>query len=227
MHDSSWRNGAARGTLRFMLRTGRDSGILNALAFKVRMLSLEQIGRGWWGESSDPRRFARRRLGPLVGAGLLDEREVLAHPLLELEAPQFTWSPGGPGPDCEAVSYRLKSRWTEKPRRTPVFIATKRTLAELGGAGGKLPTLGQETHDLHMGSIYLRLLREDPGAAETWVGEDVFAPRRLGQKLPDAVLLGPGGEVTLAIEFAGSYSAARVARFHEDCVRRGTPYELW
>jgi len=210
-----------------MLRTDRDSEILSALAFKVRMLSLEQIAGAWWGDSSDPRRFARRRLSPLARAGLLEEREVLAHPLLELKGPVFTWSPGGPGPDCEAVSYRLKSRWTRQPQRTPVFIATKQTLAELGGSGGKLPALGQETHDLHMGSVYLRRRREDPAAADAWVGEDVFAPRRRGQKLPDAVLLGPGGEVTLAIEFAGSYGPARVARFHEDCLRRGTPYELW
>ena len=210
-----------------MLRTDRDSEILNALAFKVRMLSLGQIGDAWWGESSDPRRFARRRLGPLSRAGLLEEREVLAHPLLDLAEPEFTWTPGLPGPDFEAVSYRLKSRWTEKPRRTRVFIATKRTLAELGGAGGKLPALGQETHDLHMGTIYLRRLKQDPAAAEAWVGEDVFAPNRRRQKLPDAVLLGPGQEVRLAIEFAGSYAAERVARFHEDCARRGTPYELW
>ena len=210
-----------------MLRTDRDSELLDALAFRVRMLSLEQIAGAWWGGSSDPRRFARRRLGPLSRAGLLEEREVLARPLLDLSAPEFAWSPGDPGPDVEAISYRLKSRWTEKARRTPVFIATKRTLAELGGAGGKLPALGQETHDLHMGTIYLRRLREDPAAAEAWVGEDVFAPKRRGQKLPDAVLLGPAGEVTLAVEFAGSYGSERVAHFHEDCAERGTPYELW
>lgn len=210
-----------------MLRTDRDSDILNALAFRVRMLSLGQIAGAWWGDSSDPPRFAGRRLGPLVDAGLLQEREVLAHPLLELNAPEFAWTPGEPGPDVDAVSYRLKSRWTERRTRTRVFLATKRTLAELGGAGGKLPVLGQETHDLHMGSVYLRLRRLDPEAAESWVGEDVFAPERRGQKLPDAVLLGPGGEVRLVIDFAGSYDAERVAAFHEDCARRGTPYELW
>lgn len=210
-----------------MLRTDRDSDILNALAFRVRMLSLGQIAGAWWGDSSDPPRFAGRRLGPLVDAGLLQEREVLAHPLLELKAPEFAWTPGEPGPDVDAVSYRLKSRWTERRTRTRVFLATKRTLAELGGAGGKLPVLGQETHDLHMGSVYLRLRRLDREAAESWVGEDVFAPERRGQKLPDAVLLGPGGEVRLVIDFAGSYDAERVAAFHEDCARRGTPYELW
>ena len=210
-----------------MLRTDRDSEILSALAFKVRLLSLEQIAGAWWADSTDPPRFARRRLGPLARAGLLEEREVLAHPLLELEGPEFTWAPGEPGPDYDAVSYRLKSRWTQRLQRTQVFIATRRTIAELGGAGGRLPTLGQETHDLHMGTLYLRRLREHPEEAEAWVGEDVFAPKRRGQKLPDAVLLGPGGEPTLAIEFAGSYGPARVARFHEDCLRRGTPYELW
>lgn len=210
-----------------MLRTDRDSELLNALAFKVRLLSLEQIASAWWGDSSDPRRFARRRLGPLARAGLLEERAVLAHPLLELEAPQFRWTSGEPGPDVHALSHRLQSRWTEKPRRTQVFVATRQTIAELGGAGGRLPTLGQETHDLHMGSLYLRRLRERPAEAEAWVGEDVFAPRRRGEKLPDAVLLGPDGEVTLAVEFAGSYGPERVARFHEDCAQRGTAYELW
>lgn len=215
------------GTLACMLRTDRDSELLHALAFKVRMLSLDQIASAWWRESSDPRRFARRRLGPLCQAGLLEEREVLAHPLLELRAPVFTWTPGATAPDPEAISYELKTRWTQPPRRTPVFIATKRTLAELGGAGGKLPILGQETHDLHMGSVYLRRLRERPAEAEAWVGEDVFAPQRRGQKLPDAVLLDSSGQVTLVIEFAGSYGSERVARFHEDCAEREVPYELW
>lgn len=211
-----------------MLRTDRDREVLEAVAFKVRMLSLDQVARAWWGRGENARRLARRRLRRLVDAGLLERHEVLARPLLELTGPLISWAPGDPDPDVGAVSYRLQSRWSKPPRRTTVFVASGRAVRELGGRGGKLPTLGQETHDLHTSELFLRRRELSPEEAHRWVGEEALKPHReRGEKLPDAVLVDEHGEIELAIEFAGSYSANRVAEFHNDCLERELPYELW
>lgn len=210
-----------------MERTNRDQDILRSLTFCVRFLSLEQLARVWWGSAAEPKRAARRRLERLEQARLLERRSVLARPLLELEGPVFAWEPGAGDPDPEVVSHQLKSRWTEAPRATTVYLATRKTLNQFGGAGpAKLPPLGQETHDLHMGELYLRLRNQDPAAAEDWVGEECYRNDRRGEKRPDAMLVGPDGPY-LVIEFAGSYDADHVESFHRDCRERRLPYELW
>jgi hypothetical protein len=33
--------------------------------------------------------------------------------------------------------------------------------------------------------------------------------------------------VTWVVEFSGSYTAERVQAFHDDCLIRGLPYQLW
>ena len=62
------------------------------------------------------------------------------------------------------------------------------------------------------------------GSAGPGVGEDaVPPPRRKGARLPDVVVLDGAGQTLLAVEFGGSYTAARVASFHKDCEARGCP----
>ena len=202
--------------------------MLEALAFKVRMLSLDQVARTWWGQATDAPRLARRRLSRLEDVGLLERREVRSRPLLELVEPVSSWQPGAPKPDLGAASWKLRTRWTEAPRATPVYVATRRALNELGGRGGRLPTLGQETHDLHTSELYLRLLREQPERAARWVGEErLKAQRGRGEKVPDGLILDELGEPELAVEFAGAYPKRRLEDFHRDAEERGLAYELW
>lgn len=209
-------------------RTERDHEVLDALAFKVRMLSLDQVARAWWGSATDARRLARRRLAKLEDVGLVERREVLSRPLLELREPVSTWQPGDAEPDHGAISWKLRMRWTEAPRVTMVVIASRRALNELGGRGGRLPNLGQETHDLHTSELYLRLLEADRERAARWVGEEHLKPQRQrGEKVPDALIVDQLGEPELAVEFAGCYPRRRVEAFHLDCVERGLAYELW
>ena len=113
-------------------------------------------------------------------------------------------------------------------REVTVYLATRRAAAIFGGrADGKIKNPSQVTHDIHLGALYLKFVREAPTLAAGWIGEDILAPTREHQKLPDAILHDGEGRPRLVIEFGGSYPTERVRDFHEDCAARGLPYELW
>jgi hypothetical protein len=215
--------------------TDRDREILIALTHKVRLLSLEQIARTWWGASPSGIATARKRLTLLTGKAAVNSAytnvmrrlRLNAHPELKLSGPIFTWSPGDPAPPFGALAYRLQTRWKEAVRPTTVYIATEKAARYFGGFGGKLRRPLQATHDLHVAQIYLHFLTTDPARAAAWVSEERFAPERRHEKLPDAVLHDAHGNITLVIEFGGAYDAKHVERVHRDCVTRSLPYELW
>ena len=85
----------------------------------------------------------------------------------------------------------------------------------------------QATHDIHLGALYLKLMKDAPTIAAGWIGEEILAPTREHQKLPDAILHDREGRPRLVIEFGGAYPADRLQAFHEDCAERALPYELW
>ena len=105
----------------------RDIEILDTLATKVRLLSVPQIADAWWPDRASGKSQAVRRLRQLKAAGLIDEQTIHAYPPISLTEPVATWAPGGPEPDCEAISYRLQSRWSGSPRLTPVYTASEQT----------------------------------------------------------------------------------------------------
>jgi len=112
-------------------------------------------------------------------------------------------------------------------RLTTVYTATEATARLYAGCGGRLAHPLQVTHDLHVSAIFLKLRQTSPAEAEGWVSEDLLAPLRRGQKLPDAEIHDNAGRVLKVIEFGGSYAPERVRLVHEDCERRQVPYELW
>ena len=208
--------------------TGREREIVSALASKIRMLAFEQIVRGWWPDSKSGPTNARRRLSELLEARLLTRERVLARPMLPLEKPVFKWKPGKEAPAFGELSWTLQKRWAEPAREVTVYLATRRAASIFGGrADGKIKNPSQTTHDIHLGALYLKLVREAPTLAAGWIGEDILAPTREHQKLPDAILHDGEGRPRLVIEFGGSYPTERVRDFHEDCAARGLPYELW
>ncbi len=211
-----------------MTFTERDEEIIRALLRKIRIISLEQITRAWWPDTTAGRTNAKRRVRELVEHKLLVRESVFARPLLALEAPVFSWKPGKPGPDYGQLSYRLQSRWTTEPRRTTVYLASRRA-ANIFGATvpGRVKNPSHVTHDLHLSELYFKTLKDEPKLAQAWAGEDVIAPTRVHQKLPDAILLNEKGEPRLVMEFGGAYPPDRVQAFHEDCEARALPYELW
>lgn len=198
------------------------------LVLKVRMLTASHVARGWWISAASPLSGARKRLSALEAFGLLARAPVHAHPEIELAAPLASWEPGDPAPDFGPLAYRCKSRWTKSSAQTTVYVATKKAAQQFGGTGGRrIKRAFQATHDLHMSAIFIKKLLDAPDEAAAWVSEDVLAPERKGEKLPDAVLRNSEGQIMKVIEFAGSYSAARLKKVHEDCEIRGLPYELW
>jgi hypothetical protein len=212
--------------------TKRDTGILEALTLKIRLLCVEQAAATWWPGVRSGVSQARARLDGLVAAGTLARHEVFCHPLLPLEAPVLVWRPGEPQPTEDvfgAVAYRLKTRWPdEPPARTVVYTATPKLANRLGGFNGRMRHRDQVTHDLHVTQLYLEFLRRDPEAARRWRGEELGKSEQgYGEKLPDAVLVDDAGRPCLAIEFGGRYSKGRVRDFYLHCAGRGIGFDLW
>lgn len=216
-----------------MRLTARDEELLQTLMGRVRLLTLELAAHLW----RTSKVYASRRLTQLESAALIARTRVLAHPMLELEAPVATWSPGHPAPEFGAVSYRLQARWTRSVRPTEVIFASARAMQILGpllgGAGGKLDYPLQVTHDMHVARIYVGLRDRDPEEARMWQGEELLRrERKKGKgKVCDAALVEvrPGGKERLvrAIEFGGSYRPDRVRAFHRVMENRRLAYELW
>lgn len=194
------------------------------LASKIRLVDICQVARAWWTDTRSGTDCARERLLLLVREGLLERLTVREHRQLERV---WSWHPHEHAPSFDALSYRLRSRWTEPLRPTTVYVASSKSARRYAGTGGRLSHPLQATHDLHVAAIYFRLLRENPEEAEGWVSEDVLAASRRGQKIPDAEIHDAQGRPLKVIEFGGGYPPERVQKVHEDCVRRQLPYELW
>lgn len=211
-----------------MILTARDTEILRSLIWKVRLFTLAQLSTTWWTDSPSGRSEARRRCRRLVDQGLLEMTAVHARPLPSLTAPVCCWAPGEPTPDFGRVSYVLRCRWAEAPRTVTAYVATTRAANAFGGHGGPLRHPLQATHDIGVSQVYLTYRATTPWLARAWVGEDVV-PRsqRRRVRVPDALIRDDSGRTSLAVEFGGAYDAARVAGFHEDCLKTGVPYVLW
>lgn len=212
-----------------MLLVARDDEILRTLSLRVRLFALDQIAAAWWTSTPAGRTNARRRLATLVDAGMLRRLRVNVRPLPALEGPVLSWQPGDADPPFGAVAWRLQSRWQEPPRTTTVYIATRRGANQYGGRQrGELRREFQATHDLGVAAMFLRMRAIDSSRVEGWIGEDVLAPHRRGQKLPDAVLAdAPDRPPRLVLEFGGAYDSDRVRAFHESCAEDELPYQLW
>ena len=203
----------------------RDLMLLEALALRVRLINQRQAAEAFWhGHLAN----TRRRLKRLADSEMVTRSLVNAQPLPELEQPVVRWQPDQPPPDCNRVAYQLQSRWRYRAlRATVVYFPTEKTIAQFGGRQRSQTKTTQITHDLGVTAVWLRYAREDSTRSATWIGEDVLAPTRIHQKLPDAALTDQHGEPSLLIEFGGSYSPDRVADFHDDAAARELPYHLW
>jgi len=206
--------------------TPRDHELLPAVVQKVRLFGLRQVAEHWWdGDTAN----ARRRLKQYAAAGLIERIEVHARPLPQLTQPVFSWRPQEAIPNFDAVAYRLQVRWKSTPvRPCSAFVATERLAQHYGGRrSGELKHPLQATHDLGVAQIWLQLQATATAWADAWRGEDILAHTRRGEKCPDAFIVNEQQEVFCVIEFGGAYSAERVRDFHEDCVQRNLPYQLW
>lgn len=209
-----------------ILWTNRDLDIVETLTRRVRLLSIEQIARIWW-PAADGLRVVRRRLQRLIDGRLLDQTMVNAHPPLPVSSPLTVWMPGDDAPDAAAVSAQARSRWTEVAVPTDVFSATRLGANLFGSSGGRLPDFNHRDHDLLFGQVYAVYRTTRPGEANMWVGEDALSKAGYRIKDPDAFLVNDCGHRLRVIESTGRYSVRQVESFHEYCVERDLPYELW
>ena len=209
----------------FLRLSQRDLLLLEALALRVRLIGQRQMAEAFWtGHLAN----ARRRLGRLVSEGMLARQVLPARPLPELTEPVARWQPGQTIPNPDAIAFQLQSRWKFRALRpTVIYFPTSKTVTYFGGRERPQSMLTHTTHDLGVTAVWLRFLQHSRELALNWVGEDILAPSRVGQKLPDAALVDAVGEPTMLIEFGGSYGPARVADFHDDAAARGLPYQIW
>ena len=206
--------------------TKRDEEILDALTLRVRFLSVAQIARTWWGATRQAEATATARLKRLAQAGLLERFRVMAHPELALIAPVIVWQPGAAVPNFGAAAYQLQSRWTQTVISMAAVLATKGAGHRFGGRGGRFPRQSEQTHDLHLGALFLVYRQRFPALFPYWISEERLREEKsYGEKLPDALLRPPEGERVL--EFGGAYSKDKLKRFHAHCAEKRLPYELW
>lgn len=203
----------------------RDLVLLEALALRVRVLGQRQAADAFW---SGHIANTRRRLLQLVEAGMLSRAIVPAQPLPEIIQPIVRWQPGQPMPDANQIAFQLQQRWRFRSLRpTVVYFPTEKTILQFGGRIRTQSKTTQVTHDLGVTTTWIRYFQQSNRRTSVWVGEEILAPTRIHQKLPDAALVDQHGEPTLLIEFGGSYAASRVAAFHDDAAYRQLPYHLW
>ncbi|MCR9296203.1 MAG: hypothetical protein NXI32_26105, partial [bacterium] len=187
------------------------------------------IAWAWWPTSKDSLRVARDRLSKLVAHDLLVHARVITDKTPALDSPVASWKPGQQAPDFGQVAWVLHSRWPKEITEQSVYYASKSTARLFGGkAQGKLAHRSQASHDLGVSQMYLQLRQAQPEQLQYWIGEDMLAPHRRGQKLPDAILASaPSATPKLVLEFGGAYDKQRLINFHNDCFYRSLPYEIW
>ncbi len=173
-----------------------------------------------------------------MAAGLVNAVRVLAMPVPDMREPLLTYSPQGGTPVGEVqlkgafarVLYAAAKRWSEAPAAPSDCVVASRKAGLLYGvrrSGAPAKPL-QCSHDLAVGGCFLAQLQTGRVRAEAWQGED-FANFRLGEKTPDAVLVGgPMMSPQRAIEVVGAdYTAEKLLAIHRECEARGLAYEAW
>ena len=207
--------------------TARDASVLEVLALRVRVLSIRQVSRTWFSDSSSADSRASRRIQALAASGLVETYSAWVRPELSLADPLVRWSPGTPAPLFPDLATQLARRWSQPARRTQLVGASRRTSARLAGVTNHRPRRSEVSHDLTLAGIYLRYRQTDRSIAEAWTPD--FRLRRLGfgdhARLPDALIDLAGTQ--RVVELGGTYSARKLGEFHEFCESRGLPYEIW
>ena len=145
----------------------RDRELLAALSTQVNVLSFEQVARGWFNRTEDPKGTVSRRLRTLAKDNHLHVFEAVSGPEFEFTAPLLEWS-GGAKPANPATLLEVVERRAALPTERRRFVATSRAKAALLAEG---PT-ELVTHELNLATLFLRLRAEHegwkvvPGAAD-------------------------------------------------------------
>ena len=206
----------------------REKDILFILAWHVRVLSVEQIARGWWKGKATAQRRANEFLHAREQTGWLCVHELITRPAKPLEAPLVIWEPGQRRPDLDELSRTLHRRARASARRTKVATATRKTRQLFGIVGGAhRPKLTQLSHELFVAEVFLRYDTNGLDVDRQWVGEDRFPKDWPVRSRPDALIRNHEGEIVRAVEYGGAYTVHRLATLHAALKSIPLPYEIW
>lgn len=195
--------------------------LMQVLCCKVRVLSEEQIIRGW------TKKAIGESVSTLIQADMICcERWTVILPLIGNE-PSVTWKPQQSPPDGWMLSQEFRGRWKREPVSITAFMATERAGRLFGSRSGHLVREIERSHDLLLAEVYLLYREQLPELAATWVGEDALPVAQRGVKNPDAFLFDDSHQPRRVIESAGAYSQKQVETFHRYCTDARLPYELW
>ncbi|MBI1315077.1 hypothetical protein GC176_27615 [bacterium] len=212
--------------VRHSMWTQRDIAIVETLTSRVRVLSLAQITTLWWSADGSGR-VVRRRLRRLIDGGLLVSTTINSIPFPQVERPLIDWHPGDRDPDCEQVAACARSRFDCATRPTEVYLASRRAANLFGSTSGRLPRFDHINQNLLLSEVYVLYSRCRPQDAALWVGGESLARCSDRIQTPDACLVSSEGQTTRLIESAGVREPQQLERFHEHCLERNLPYELW
>ncbi len=205
--------------------TELETEIMTALACKVRVLSEQQLVRGW--EKHHSTETLAFSVGRLNAARLIrSEKWSVVLPAIG-SAPLFTWKPGETEPDTWPLSKQVRSRWNRSESTVRVYQATERAGRLFGSRSGHNTRVFERRHDLLLSDVFVLYRLRLPELGQCWVGEDALPMAERGVKNPDAFLLDDEYQPRRVIESAGSYSQKQVDTFHEYCRQCRLPYELW
>ena len=208
--------------------TEADQQLLEVLALRVRVLSMQQVARTWCAHNANPPKRAGRWTQRLEKAGLVECYTVMVRPEVPATAPLAVWQPGQRVPRLHRVVRAVAKRSECEAVATPVVMATESAGRSLGGRGGRSPRTSEQTHDLQLAAVYLAMRKEMPMRSRSWVHEDILVQRGYpaGQKLPDAIVT--DGRSKTVIECCGeSYDVTDLMAHHTYCDQHGYGYELW
>jgi hypothetical protein len=141
----------------------------------------------------------------------------MLHPVLDLasQGTLLDWGPGDSEPNFQRIGYEVRSRWRETPVRTLVAIPTIE-----GGGTGRLPRPSEVLHDIHVTELGLlfgeAFEHEDRMVADKWKHD--FKP--------DGLVRDDAGE-TICLDFAGRYSAEKLAAMHGNYSNANHRYRLY
>lgn len=214
--------GNSRATL-----IARRELLLDTLASKVRLLTLEQVATLWSLGRVDKRVGVRAALQRLAQRGLVTLSAVAIQEPVAPVQPTFRWEPGLPGPSPTELAALLRRRWSLPSRRATVVEITP-PAAEARGCRPPHPARPSEvSHDVRLAEVYLLFRRTRPDEARHWLAEAELLARGFGDNapLPDAMVASRGRR--LVIEVLGQYPATKLAEFHEFCEGKELPYEFW
>ncbi|MCA9124047.1 MAG: hypothetical protein H6822_19210 [Planctomycetaceae bacterium] len=204
-----------------------EAAVLHGHLWKYRVSTLALLAEAYFSEGKRPRELARKVVSPLIAQGLLAELRLVIRPVPQLSKPTFVWSSGRAAPNANALSYLLEKRFGKPSVQTTVFFATRAAVRRFGGRGGQIKRSHQVSHDLACTAVYLRLEQTRPEVARDWKNEDFYAGTlKRGEKLGDALLIGPDGPYRL-IEVLGRYTAKHIQALHDFSAAKELPYELW